>query len=88
MNFITEEEIQGTSIESTPHKFIGLEHYEKFREGVKFAEGKVDDLILLVIEFTLDPINEYKSADNIKDNFIFYIEKIKNKNDNLNDKAE
>ena len=77
MNFITDTDIQKAAMNSMPNKFISIEHYEPFKNGVKFAEEKVDSLVELAIECALSDIHKGKSIKEIKEYFINYMDEIK-----------
>jgi geranylgeranyl pyrophosphate synthase len=77
MNFISDKEISEGAIASREKKFISIEDYQTFEDGVRFAESKTDALIELSIECALSKVSDGKSIEEIKDYFINYMDEIK-----------
>ena len=65
MKLIKEEELKVAAIESRPKKFIGIEHYDSFKNGVELAEAVFEKKLHLIVKYVLSERNSDKSIEEI-----------------------
>ena len=70
MSFITDKQIGKAAIASRDKKFISIEDYQIFEQGVRFAESIFEEKLLSIVKYVLSERNSDKSMEEITKNIL------------------